>query len=79
MAKVTVRWNATSGHWLECESEGVKDAIKVMSQYLEVFGVNECGKCQSKAIVCSHNQDRKATTTTSCGVRRAGPCSTSAN
>ena len=55
--KATLRYNAGNGFWVEVEAEGVKDAIKVMSQYLEVFGVQECGKCQSKAIVCQHSQD----------------------
>lgn len=56
--KATVRFNAGNGFWVEIEAEGVKQAVKMMSEYLEVFGVKQCGKCQAQTLVCQHNQDR---------------------
>ncbi len=56
--KATVRFSAGNGFWIEVESEGVKQAVRMMSEYLEVFGVQECGKCRSKSVVCQHSQDK---------------------
>lgn len=57
--KATVRYNCGNGHQLEIEAESVKAAIKAMSEYVEFFGVSECGKCHSKAVVAQHNQDKE--------------------
>lgn len=56
--KATLRYNRSSGFWIEVEAENIKQAIKMMSEYLEVFGVHECGKCQSTALVCQHFEDK---------------------
>jgi len=41
------------------DAEGVKDAIKVMSEFMEVFGHQECGKCKSKLVFPEHRTDDK--------------------
>jgi len=56
--KATVRYNCQNGYQLETTAEGVKDAIKAMSEYVEFFGVAECGKCKSKALAAQHSQDK---------------------
>ena len=42
---------------IEFDAEGVKDAVKVMSEYMEVFGNQECGKCKSKSVFPEHRTD----------------------
>lgn len=57
--KAIVRYSPVNGFACEVEADGVKAAIKAMSEYMEVFGGHVCGKCQSKAVVCQHNQDKE--------------------
>ncbi len=54
MGEVTVRYNPTSGIWIEVKAENPKDAVKAMSAFQEVFGETTCGLCHSKAISWEH-------------------------
>ena len=53
-----VRYSPTNGFAVEVDADGVKSAMKAMSEYMEVFGGHVCGKCKSKAVVPLHNSDK---------------------
>ena len=40
--------------WLEVDANGVKDSIKALSEYQEVFAERTCGKCGSEEIAYEH-------------------------
>jgi len=54
--KARLQFNIGGGS-IVFDAEGVKDAIKVMSEFMEVFGHQECGKCKSKQVFPEHRTD----------------------
>lgn len=42
--------------WLEVDASGVKEAIKALGEYQEVFSERTCGCCGSEEIAYEHRQ-----------------------
>ena len=40
--------------WIEVEAQSVKDAMRDLSEYAEVFGETVCGVCQSDKVCPAH-------------------------
>ena len=40
--------------WIEVEAQSVKDAMRDLSEYAEVFGETVCGVCQSDKVTPEH-------------------------
>ena len=57
--KAVVKYNCQNGFLIEVEAEGVKQAVKMMSEYVEFFGVRECVKCKGTTLAPQHNQDKE--------------------
>lgn len=45
--------------WLEVDVSSVKEAVKALSEYTEVFGEQSCGACQSDQLSYEHRQDNE--------------------
>ena len=59
--------------WLEVDSTSVKDAIRDLSDYADVFSHTSCGACQSQEVRPTHRQaqgyDFYEMTCLACGAR----------
>ena len=42
--------------WVTLECQGVKEAIRALSEYAEVFRETQCGLCQSDQVIPTHRQ-----------------------
>ena len=54
--KATVSYSAGNGVVVQVEAENVKESVKAMATYMEVFGEQACGCCASKAIHWEHRR-----------------------
>ena len=55
MANVKVRMQC-GRIWLEVDAQGVKEAVKALGEYGEVFSERNCGQCGSEDLAYQHRE-----------------------
>lgn len=54
-----VRQQLASGIVLELDVDSVKDAVREMAGFQEVFAERSCGQCGQPTLVCSYRKDKE--------------------